>query len=459
MSVLDHQKDQAGSAGGRPTPVRPDRLMPAVRGGSSAARAGRPASLPVSRVPPPAPVPSVPRPPARRPEPSPETAKAVPERAVRARSPRKRRRRSLAPWLLFILLFVVPTAATVYYYAAVASPQYRAEAQFSVRGAAETGALVQLGLGALPGASSQQADSYILTDYLESEQVILDLLENQGLDIRRMLSRESIDPVFRLEPDIAIEDLLPWWNWLTNVEFNAVTSNTLFEVYAFKPEDAVRIADAVLAESQRVVNELSLSQREELIEVAREEVGRSETRLTDIEAELRQFRDENALLDPTAAATTQNTIITTLESQLAELETRRRALSATVSSSSPTLRVLDTQIAALRAEIEQQRSVIGSGNAQSDDNNLAAKASEFGELALRREFAVQALTSARTALETALNDARKQQRYLAVYVRPREPTSTVYPRRILNSLIAAFWFFLVWAVVTFIYRSVRDHAI
>ena len=81
------------------------------------------------------------------------------------------------------------------------------------------------------------------------------------------------------------------------------------------------------------------------------------------------------------------------------------------------------------------------------------------KFALRREFAVQALTSARTALETALNDARKQQRYLAIYVRPREPTSTIYPRRFLNSVLAAFWFFLVWAVDTFIYRSVRDHAI
>ena len=420
-------------------PSRPGRAMPALRGGGVAARPPRPAMPRLDR-------PAAPPP-------------AVADTPAKARRPRRRRRR-LASLVLFVALFLAPTALAVYYYGWVASPQFRAEAQFSVRGTSEAGALSQLGLTALPGASSQHADSYILTDYLESEQVILDLLENQGLDVRRMLSREDIDPVFRLEPDIPVEDLLFWWNWLTNVEFNAVTSNTRFEVYAFRPEDAVRIADAVLAESQRVVNELSLSQREELITVAREEVVNNEERLAEIEAQLRRFRDENALLDPTATAAAQNSIITTLESQLAELETRRRALAATVSASSPTLRVLDTQIRALRAEIEQQRAVIGSGSAQgSGDDNLAAKASEFAELVLRRDFAVQTLTSARTALETALSDARKQQRYLAVYVRPREPTSTIYPRRVVNTLIAAFWFFVLWAVVTFVYRSVRDHAI
>ena len=369
------------------------------------------------------------------------------------------RRRSLFGTLSFLLLFVLPTLLVGYYYAAVASDQYRVEVQFAVRGAEAASPFGNLGF-AIPGTSTEQGDSYIVSDYVRSRQIIEDIRRIDGVDLRQFFAREAADFVYRIDPDMPLAEFTEYWRDRTDAEFNSITGTTTFEVYAFAPEDSRRIAELVLARSQVLVNELSRESRESLIQTAREEVELKETDLRAASQALNQFRNRNRITTATDEAARENTILQTLEAQLTEAQTKRRAQrNSGLSENSPPVRITDREIAALQASIAAQRSQIGSGTPEETTANVADLLSQNTELALAEEFARTNYTTALASLETALTDARKQQRYLATFVAPTAPDAALHPKRVLYPIIAAFWFLVLWAIVLFLYRSVRDHAV
>ena len=325
-----------------------------------------------------------------------------------------------------------------------------------MRGADSGGVLSSFGLSALPGSTNESADSYVIADYIDSVQIIEDIRRYEGVDLRQFFARPIVDFVHRIDPATPVAKFLDTWQWRTDVEYNSITGNTTFEIYAFTPEDARSIAALVLGQSERIVNELSREARETLISSAQNEVERTQERLREVSAAMLEFRQTNDVIDPEAPLTVETTILTQLQSELAELQTQRRALlSNNIAVNSPRVRVVDRQIRALEQQIAAQQANIGGGS----DGNLAVQFGEFTDLTLEQEFARAAYTTALQALETAEADARRQERYLATFVEPTAPDVSLHPRPLLYTIVGAFWFLICWALVVFITRSVRDHAI
>ena len=360
----------------------------------------------------------------------------------------------------FVLFVLAPTAVVFLYLDRIAAPQFFVETQFAVRGADEPMA-ANFGLTALPGLTSQNSDSYIVQNYMRSVQVVRDIQRDQGLDVRQFYSRPFIDPLHRVEPDVPWLDFATVWDNQIAAEFNSITGNTTFRVFAFSPADAFAIASAVLAQAEVLVNNLSAESRARLIGTAEAEVARTEERLRDAQLEIQRFRNQNQTLTPEAMAEVESAIVGELAQELAQLRTRRRALTASVSESSPTLRVIDRQIEAMQAQIDQQRENVGSGSedAGADSNNLAALSGRFVELTLAEEFGRSAYTAALSSLEAALVEARKEERYLATFIPPVAPEVSRHPKPLLYSAIAFVSFLFAWMVGRFLLLTVRDHAV
>lgn len=367
----------------------------------------------------------------------------------------------------FLFSFFIPIFLVVFYYTFIASDQYRVDAQFSVRGVTQS-PLADLGIVALPGATSQGGDSYIVTDYILSSQLIYDLAEIQHVDLRSFYSSDNVDFFYRIDAGMPVEEFREYWKNRVKVGYNSTTGNTEMQIFAFSAGDAKLIADNILILSERLVNEISSKSRDQLLDSSREEVLRTQERLNDIRKRLLQFRDREQAFDPSQVAELQVGIVRELEAQLSSLETRKRTISGSIQSDSPAVRVLDSQIEALQTQIEEERSKFGSGTNGVDQNtipddseerNLSQVLDEYSELKLEQDFATTAFTSALSALEKADAQARQQQRYFATYIFPRAPEVSLYPKRIFNCLMAAFWFLCLWAILYFVGRSVRDHAI
>jgi len=371
-------------------------------------------------------------------------------------------------WLTtsFALIVVLPTILAGFYYALIASDQYETRTLFAVRGLSES-PLDALGFSNILGSGVQQTDSYIVADYIQSIAVIEDIRNQLDIDLRQFFARPDIDFVWRIDPDMPVEDFSSYWKWRISIAFNSTTGISTFEIRAFSANDAEIIASAVMKMSEQLINDLSRRARDQLITVANAEVKRTEDRLRKGRLDLQSFLDREQTLDPTLIAQGQLGLINELERQLAELQTRRGALGLAISPTAPSARVLDRQIAALTAQIEEQKLRLGSGDVQrgNDAQNPAGSRSlnqiftDYVELNVEVEFAEKAYTAALTALEAALTEARTQQRYFAVFQPPRKPTTALYPRRIVNTISLGAGLLISWFILVLTVMIIRDHAL
>src|SRR5690606_5965327 len=150
--------------------------------------------------------------------------------------------------------------------------------------------------------------------------------EELGIDLRQYYARDHIDWLYRIDPSMPIEKFTEYWRDMTDVSFNATTGNTTLYIYAFTAEDTKAIADAVLKVSEKLVNELSESNRQQVMQVASKQVDRSEERLRKVQGEIRKLRIEEKVTDPSTLISLQNEVTRGLQNQLSTMKTRLSAL-------------------------------------------------------------------------------------------------------------------------------------
>ena len=300
------------------------------------------------------------------------------------------------------------------------------------------------------------ADSLVLVDYIHSREVVDSLIENT--DFLSIYSRPEIDFHYRLDPNAPIEDIVDYWRMMSDIHFDETSMIMTFSVRAFRPEEAERIAAHVIELSEELVNELSMRARNDSVELAREEVRMAEERFREARAALAEFRDREREIDPTATATSQQEIVGALQSQLSEQQALLSSLRATMSEDAPRVLYVKNQIEALRRQIAAERESVARPEeiGGASDPMLTRRLSRFEELEAEREFAQEAYTSALAALETARMEAAKQQRYLAVFVRPAVPQEALYPEGLRWTLIVAAGLLLGWGILALVAAAFRD---
>jgi len=407
--------------------------------------------------------------------PAPATARALDkefEKPVGKREPKtkiKPARQWTLPWtaLSFIFMVLIPATLATIYYVLLASPQYQVESQFSVRSASQS-SIATMGLPMIGGGGAQSQDSYIVTSYIESLQLIRDVQQELGIDLRQFYTRDHIDWLYRVDPSMPLEKFTGYWRDMTDVSFNATTGNTTLYIYAFSAEDSKAIADAVLKVSEKLVNDLSESNRQQVMQVASKQVDRSEERLRKVQGEVRKLRETEKVLTPESVGGQLNQQIVAVQSQLTSTQTRFNALLKEVDKNAPQARSMKRTIDSLEAQLLELQSQLDATASKSTDpskardpskQNVAEVLNKFEELTVEQGFATQAYTTALAAFETSIAEAQKQERYFATFVSPTRPEIALYPLRWLDSFIAFLVLLAVWLVSQFLYRSFRDHAI
>jgi capsular polysaccharide transport system permease protein len=360
-------------------------------------------------------------------------------------------------WFSFVLCVVFPLGLAVAYYGWIATDRFASRAGFSIRGI-ESGSGLD-GLGALTGlasAGSTTADTYVVLDYLRSRRLLEDI--DARLSLRTVFSDPEIDRLSRLAADAPIEDFVEYWNRRIHTQSDPTSGIIEFEVQSVTPDHAYQIGQAVLELTQILVNDLSASARQDALSFARDEVDLQEARLRAALEQIRNFRNAEQSVDPTASAALEIELLSGLEARLIDINARIAAQRESLNETAPSLVMLRREAAALAAQIEDRRHGIG-GTLIEDGGTSAvtAQLAAFETLDVERRLAEQSYASALNSLEQARRDADRQQRYLAIHIWPQTPEKSEYPRRTRNIFLAGFMFFATWGIGTLLTYSVRDH--
>ncbi len=90
------------------------------------------------------------------------------------------------------------------------------------------------------------------------------------------------------------------------------------EILAFRSEDAQRVAQEIVAESQAMINKLNETAREDALRYAQADLELAIQRIKDARGALTRFRTRTQIVDPQTDIETRLGVLQNLQQQLAE---------------------------------------------------------------------------------------------------------------------------------------------
>jgi capsular polysaccharide transport system permease protein len=362
-----------------------------------------------------------------------------------------RHRKILATLALCVLAPMVLIGAYLF---VIAKDQYVSTLGFAVRSEEMSAAQSLLGgLASISGSSTSDTD--ILYEFIQNQTLVTAI--DKDLDLRKIWSRPSFDPVFAYGGSDKIEDLADYWHRMVKVNYTAGTGMILVEVRAFTPEDALAIAKAIEAKSSEMINKLSAIARADEIRYAAEDMDYALNGLRKTRSALTEFRSRMQIVDPQADVQGQMGILTSLQAQLADALISQQMLPQTGQKNDPRAEAIRQRIEVVEKMIAQEREKFGVGNmgaVQSED--YAAVMGQFEALQVDLAYAQQRYLTAQATLDKAQAQAQRQSRYLATYAEPSLPELHRYPNRTTLLFLSGFLLFMVWALGVLVYYSLRD---
>lgn len=369
----------------------------------------------------------------------------------------------------FIGCVVVPAFAAMIYFAFIASDQPAAEARFAVH-QAEMDSTDSSDQTEGPSNNTSSSNSmntptaafafsitgqnaYIVTSYIKSRAIVDDL--DAKMNLREMFRRPEADFWARLKRNVTVDELTDYWNSMVATYIDGPSGIVTLRVRAFRPDDAVAIAKAVLELSEALVNRISDRSRRDEMAVSEREVRRAFETIQAALVALRRFQDSSGIINPLQAGTEIGKLLVPLLGEKIRLESDLFVATRDLADSAPTVQALKNRIESVERQITELKGRLT--GSEGGKPTIAASLAKFEELDLQRQFAEKMYALAQADLDRARARAARQSVYLTVFVPPSLPEESRYPRRMAFPILIFIGLAIVWSVAIMTIASVEDH--
>jgi len=355
------------------------------------------------------------------------------------------------------LFVVLPILLAIVYFYGFAADRYVSEVKFVVvnpqTAATSAVASVLQSTGSSSGATQDPNDAYAVKEFILSRDAMNQLVAEDRL--MAVFNRPQAD-IFWRYPGLRLwenqEALYRHYLRFIDMQYDADTGVATLGVQAFVPEDARRIAAALVSHAEQLINRMNDRAQAEAIRAALAEVEASKQSAYQALDRITAYRNREAVIDPKQASTAVFDTIAHLSSQTADANVAVAQLVAN-SPQSPRIADLRTKISALQDQIALERQKLGGADA-----SLAPRIAEYERLSLDQQFSERTFISALGSLESARLDAERQRVFLNQVAAPNLPDYPIYPYRAIWVLCVAGLSFVSWRLFGKVAEDIRSHA-
>lgn len=353
---------------------------------------------------------------------------------------------------LAVLLVVVPICLAFIYLFAIAKDRYVSESTVVVKRSSDIeGAGLNIGL--LLGSANPVAheDAMYLREYIYSADMLQRL--DQQLHFKQAFSQAGFDFANRLSTDFTREEFLAYYRKRVEISYDEKSSLLTIRTQGFTPEFALRFNKAVLAESERFINELSHTIAREQMHYAEGELGQAYSQLNNAKEQLLTYQNKNGVLDPQAKAEAASKLIAEMEARLAQMEAEQRNLLSYLNADTPQALSMKNAINALSAQISSEKVKLTSP----DGDRLNRKTAQFMEIRSNLEFKAELYKHTLAVVEKIRVESARKLKNLVVITSPQMAEEAEYPRKlhILGTLVMTM--LLLYGVARLTLAIIEDH--
>jgi capsular polysaccharide transport system permease protein len=362
----------------------------------------------------------------------------------------------LAPALLRRRSFrasLIASVVSVVYWGAIASDRYVSEAHIVIQRTDLAGGQTMDFGGLLPGVGNVgHSDQLLLRDHLLSVDMLGKL--DAKLELRKHFSDTARDPLSRMwHRHTPLERFHRHYLSRVGIEFDEYAGVLVIKAQAYDPETAHAIAALLVEEGERYMNGLAHRLAEEQVAFLEKQVAEMSERAIEARREVIVFQNEQGLLSPQNAAESRSAIISGLEGQLAELQTRRTTLLGYLAPHAAAVVEVNLQIAAMEKQIAQEQARLAAPTGQTLNTTIE----KFQRLQMAADFSQEVYKTALVALEKGRVEATRTLKKVSVLQSPTLPQYPLQPRRIYNIVLFVLVALLLAGVVHLLAAIIRDH--
>lgn len=354
----------------------------------------------------------------------------------------------LACYSIFV---IVPLLLIVFYLTMFAKDRYQSASTLLVKQVAEAQTTTSGGLGALLGNSStSREDAQILKEFINSRDMVERL--DQRLNLKKIFYAQK-DPIFALKEDASVEELVAYFKKAVKVSLDEQTMMLHVTSQGFSPELSLKLSQEILKLSNEFINQISNSIAAEQQVFAEKQYNEAKDKLDVARNAVLEYQNKNEIFDPELQANAVATLISGLQSNLAQLKTEERTLLGYLTEEAPQVVAIKNQIESVEEQIETERGRLTSPNNAKLNQNVA----DFEALKAQVGFATDLYKLSLASLEKARLEASRNLKKLVVISAPRLAEDALYPRKMYISITSFILLNIVFGIGLLIHSIIREH--
>ena len=297
-----------------------------------------------------------------------------------------------------------------------------------------------------------KSDQLLLAEYLLSMDMLKKL--DKFLNLRAHYSDSKWDFASRMWlGKYYLEWFYQYYLSRVSVTYDEISGVLRIQAQAYNPETAYKIAQLLVQDGEKFMNEMSHELARVQVEFLEKQVASAHAQVLQASKALLDFQNQKGLVSPKATVESIHTIIGKLEEQRSELQTQLASLPHNLNSNHPTKKTLQQSIAAVERQILEEQAKLASTSG-SPLNSLMEKEQL---LQLDLTFKQDLYKTSLVALEKGRMDAARALKHVSVLQTPVLAEYAWQPRRIYGMVVTLCITLLVLGIMNLLKAVILDH--